>query len=1265
VYGKIVKAMIDRDNKAVVNAVFGAQRFDTELTARLLDEGRKSATTFASKEHNSILTDSSPRALTTLTLERVSGALRTACPRAFAFLSGFSSKPSTSQDVINKSVGMAAAVMCKGRWKNMNAVQSMVTLALTQASATKGTYETLARAGISDTFQNRTNLLNDCAAEGRGALNAWVKTHTERVRRENVRFVSDRLRSDWRQEQLDIDVTKWSSDTVQKFLRRVRAPDGLMKSFKAADITGRQLSCMKLDDAYETLGEAPLTGARQCMGPLVTAFNMLRIKSLGGKIKLRSWSAGKVASYLAASGMPTGLQSLVISHGVSGEVLLKRSPSPANLLRLFGLETRPQRIHSHFSEALSRHPVGEVKQWSSEATSNFIRKTRLVVLGASPGGGKWTGKDLLEINIDNVTKKLNLDPVYALLDVVLQAKEDSGSNQWNTAELVSFLDKQGLGTFPHLVRVCNMSGHEFTQLTAATALKRLGLAHTLPPGLSPAAKSWEKSLVDVFAVIELLPCDDWGHLWRARAANTVHAGVLPGKIDDASPKLVCGLVYLLVGIEESLFKWVDNNKIDGKKFLGLTRATLADEYEFEERKINLILQIQRVFTTALARMNSGEQPTVTDDVVTARMLALVTDNVNIQCGGKSINMMHTIGIFNQVTPPTDLPRTEPQGRADDIPLREFIGGDYDRIQNELRLAFSITVLDWWLEHVSTFSAFAGMNVKWPTHAHEKEWTKKSEWFGIGVWRLDENKREDMVELLKRLYEFVPHDVCGGFEHVIMTLLGGDQMTRALLSGRQRDLSGEPTSAERREGLVPQFLDLHGCFAYLEAVWRLGYDTKSVAEKGTLYYIQHILRMRAVTKKPHQCYDPARELLLAMGKGCLKSSTQRWFSQRLGKLSDFLVQLRKKDRKSWSEQDKARARSELMQLATQYVDEFVMPAFDYSHIFKECERIDEEENKQRHRRSFDPPSGGLATYPQRFDPAPDVEDFVATDAREEQEENVSSDLPPPSETDQFESDGENVNVTTKTETGGKEAEDRVNHYLLGMLALALFFASLTRSISVGDGGRVVDTYYKVMQLLFMGTRKRNYNLECIFLTCLTRALLTETAAYDLTWNRFANVLGGYARCMSRDALNEAGNRYCKSGSKNGGLGRAEQMDRLSQAQHIARGSLSNFDKANGAKRYKVAGRKERAGIKGEERARVNKVASALREVNGDHAFAKVPGRSYPSFPNTHRSLFGRMDPALVTKNIAVRRKRVSDRQSASMPHRPGYLSSMVLPKYKPG
>jgi hypothetical protein len=241
-------------------------------------------------------------------------------------------------------------------------------------------------------------------------------------------------------------------------------------------------------------------------------------------------------------------------------------------------------------------------------------------------------------------------------------------------------------------------------------------------------------------------------------------------------------------------------------------------------------------------------------------------------------------------------------------------------------------------------------------------------------------------------------------------------------------------------------------------------------------------------------------------------------------------------------------------------------------------------------------------------------------------------------------------------------DHVFNYQAVHFSLGVFFVAFHGAIGRGDGDRVVDGYWKQLQLIFLATGKTNYALESVFLTCLTRALLPQTTAHSITFDRFANILGTAGKCVPRDRLVEFYNRYVKDATLHSGAHRIEAMKRKSKVGPKLRKIQREFDEV-----VQVAGVSSGLRKPVDVQKDVRAARRILRRVDvGDgarSAFRYTPGRQYNSFQLFPRNLFSLLDPGKVVSYLADRRHRVSDYQTAFNDVHGDYYGSMVLPGYK--
>ena len=82
---------------------------------------------------------------------------------------------------------------------------------------------------------------------------------------------------------------------------------------------------------------------------------------------------------------------------------------------------------------------------------------------------------------------------------------------------------------------------------------------------------------------------------------------------------------------------------------------------------------------------------------------------------------------------------------------------------------------------------------------------------LGVLLRNENRTEDMIEILEEVHQYVP-ELDGGHRTVF---IGGDQLTCERIRGAKKARLQSTTSKERLEGITEKVEDWHALQAYYQ------------------------------------------------------------------------------------------------------------------------------------------------------------------------------------------------------------------------------------------------------------------------------------------------------------------------------------------------------------------------------------------------------------------------------------------------------------------
>ena len=100
----------------------------------------------------------------------------------------------------------------------------------------------------------------------------------------------------------------------------------------------------------------------------------------------------------------------------------------------------------------------------------------------------------------------------------------------------------------------------------------------------------------------------------------------------------------------------------------------------------------------------------------------------------------------------------------------------------------------------------------------------------GCLTKNENKTEEMIEIMETLHKYVPRSESGLKE----VFLGGDQLTCGRVQSAKMAHPQAPDAVQRLEGLLPKVEGWHALQAFYQVIWIALYSTSLSWVKGTLY-----------------------------------------------------------------------------------------------------------------------------------------------------------------------------------------------------------------------------------------------------------------------------------------------------------------------------------------------------------------------------------------------------------------------------------------------
>ena len=200
--------------------------------------------------------------------------------------------------------------------------------------------------------------------------------------------------------------------------------------------------------------------------------------------------------------------------------------------------------------------------------------------------------------------------------------------------------------------------------------------------------------------------------------------------------------------------------------------------------------------------------------------------------------------------------------------------------------------------------------------------------------------------------------------------------------------------------------------------------------------------------------------------------------------------------------------------------------------------------------------------------------------------------------------------------GSSSEDYMFNYHTSKLVFGLTLFEYHDSIKEGDGERLLDLY-RLLLLLFKANHKTKYAYACLLYLVQLEAILSESDAHNLKWNRFFSKYGGKGANIPLDLRMEQYNKIVKTMWRSLGANLTEESaSRLANTVEPVEIILDRVDEDCGLKAtkgYRSKGKPEEA------------VAQITKDLMQIKAFQHHPGREgHPSFPKFPSSLLNGLD-----------------------------------------
>ena len=196
------------------------------------------------------------------------------------------------------------------------------------------------------------------------------------------------------------------------------------------------------------------------------------------------------------------------------------------------------------------------------------------------------------------------------------------------------------------------------------------------------------------------------------------------------------------------------------------------------------------------------------------------------------------------------------------------------------------------------------------------------------------------------------------------------------------------------------------------------------------------------------------------------------------------------------------------------------------------------------------------------------------------------------------------------------EDHIFNYHRAKLIFGLILTDFNDAVKEGDGQRLMRLY-KIVLPIYKVNGCTKYSYTVLLLLVKVAALLPQSLAFRLVWNRFFNIMGKLGHNISLDHRMEMFIKLLKTFLK--GLGSnitEESAQRVARCLNTLEAIMESLDKECHLNQKES----NRAG-KGQEEA----VSQIVEDLINQSAFVKVPGRQgYPNFPKFSGNLIEKLD-----------------------------------------
>ncbi|CAG2202794.1 unnamed protein product [Mytilus edulis] len=247
---------------------------------------------------------------------------------------------------------------------------------------------------------------------------------------------------------------------------------------------------------------------------------------------------------------------------------------------------------------------------------------------------------------------------------------------------------------------------------------------------------------------------------------------------------------------------------------------------------------------------------------------IVMDNLNMMTkvrhktedtSNKMHNLVHALAVQDRVSA-DDLEECVPQADILTIPNEAFLPSKVDYTQ--LNQEYNILIQRVLVENIIELKECKEFVIYHIPHQFSKESRKKSCVIPLGILEKDENKTEEMIEIIEHLHQYTPK----AHDKMMPLLMGGDGLSVERGEGAQKARADGISQEDRLEGFIWKSEDWHAHVISLQDTFNQLFKGTSSPEKGTLFQLRNLFEHRGVKSEVKDVVNSCRDFLRFVTQG---------------------------------------------------------------------------------------------------------------------------------------------------------------------------------------------------------------------------------------------------------------------------------------------------------------------------------------------------------------------------------------------------------------